>query len=307
MEKREKVSPHLSLLVLSASVFFFLAGCSSRPVNTAYEPFENILEIHSDFQRHLSDDTYRFPTARDITGKNIYRATLIRLKNYEKAYPRRFEPVVAYSKARAKEKLHDYEGARLSYLECSQMDSRLREAARRNLGIVGRFADIRAYSTEKKDIEDHLAEAEYKIEAWRSMIDELKGTHYECLAREEEERAEENLIWFIGRNRDLIDNGTETLLLMLRQMTIKHAQSKKLNIHYLKFADFYRQLARECVNKNEPAGLYFDRARFNECVNSAMKLYRVVGQKDGVPEKLEAVGRLQAIQAYRDRINDMSD
>ena len=307
MEKREKALPHLSPLALSVSVFIFLAGCSSRPVSTAYQPYENILEIHSDFQLHLADDTYRFHPAQDVTGKNINRATLIRLKNYEQAYPRRFGAVVAYSKARAKEKLHDYEGARLSYIECIQRDSRLKEEARRNLDIVSRFADIQAYTTEKKDIEDHLAEAEYKIDAWRSMIEELKGTHYECLAMEEEERAEENLIWFIERNRDLIDNGTETLLLMLRQMTIKHAQSKKLNSHYLRFADFYRQFAGECVDENDPGGLYFDRARFNECISSAMKLYRVVGQKDGTPEKLEAIGRLQALQAYRDRINKVAD
>ena len=307
MRKEEQIPKASILLALSFSVSVFLAGCSSTPVNTTYQPYENILEILSDFQRHLGDDIYRFQPASDITGKNIYRATLIRLKNYEKAYPRKFEAVVAYSKARAKEKLHDYEGARMSYLECVQMDSRLKEEARKKLDAVRRFADIQAYSIEKKDIEDHLSEAEYKINAWRSMIEEYKGTDYECMARGEEERAEEALIRFIDQNRVLIDKGTETMLLMLRQMTIKHAQSKRLNSHYLRFGDFYWQLARECVDKNDPVGLYFDRARFNECISSAMKLYRVVGQKDGTPEKLEAIGKLQALQAYRDRINEMAE
>ena len=307
MEKVKRAWGRLGRVALPLLVFSFLPSCSSPPVDSAYQPYENILEILSDFQRHLADDTYRFPAATDLTGKNIYRATLIRLKNYEKANPRRFEAVVAYSKARAKEKLHDYEGARLSYLECMQIDSGLREEARSNLDMVSRFADVQNYTTEKKDIEDYLSEAEYRIEAWRSIIEECEGMHYECLAREEEEKAEEGLIRFMERNRDLIDKGTETQLLILRQMTLKHARSKKLNSHYMRFADFYRRLAEESVDGNDPAGLYFDRARFNECINSAMKLYRVVGQKDGTMEKLEAVGKLEALQAYRDRINSLAD
>ena len=32
---------------------------------------------------HVDDDTYRFPPARDFTGKNVYRAVLERLESLE--------------------------------------------------------------------------------------------------------------------------------------------------------------------------------------------------------------------------------
>ena len=54
-------------------------GCAGPGKAIKYRPAKTLLEILSDFQRHLRDDTYRFRAAQNLTGRNIYKATLVRL------------------------------------------------------------------------------------------------------------------------------------------------------------------------------------------------------------------------------------
>ena len=70
--------------------------------------------------RHVPDDTYRFPPAQDYTGRNVYRASLLRLENLERAYAPALgggvlDDVIAFAKGRALERLRGFELAATSY------------------------------------------------------------------------------------------------------------------------------------------------------------------------------------------------
>ena len=62
--------------------------------------------------------------------------------------------------------------------------------------------------------------------------------------------------------------------------------------------DFYSGLAEEYVSQNDPESLSFNPTVFEELGQAALNQYAQVAQEDGVIEKLEAKGKLQALEAY---------
>ena len=62
-------------------------GCANTTeVDPLYRPAENVLEVVSVLRAHISDDTYRFESAHDFTGRNVYRSSLLRLENLERLH-----------------------------------------------------------------------------------------------------------------------------------------------------------------------------------------------------------------------------
>jgi hypothetical protein len=76
------VTAKRSLAAASLGVSLLVAGCAGGPTaDPRYRPAESVLEVIAVLRRHVPDDTYRFESARDFTGRNVYRASLIRLEN----------------------------------------------------------------------------------------------------------------------------------------------------------------------------------------------------------------------------------
>lgn len=290
--------------------FVIISGCAGtkKPlVDPRYEPYENLLEIVSDLQRHANDNTYRFPAPRDPSGQNLYKASLIRLLNFEKVYPRRMPDVVNFSKGLCMERLHDFEGALKAFKSVADSESPLREQANAKLGTLEKFRDLVGYQIRKNNVGDYLTEMEFKLEAWGKIIHEVEGTPYEHLAREEEEKAEQHLAEFVAQNYLLVKDGAESALNLYRQLTIKHAQSKNINLHYLNWADFCSLLTKRYAQQKDPRSLEFDMDTFNKTADAAIRLYSLVAQKDGAEEKVEALGKLQAFNAYVAKIQGESE
>jgi hypothetical protein len=174
-------------------IFLFaiiLVSCSSAkpkgPVNPRYQPAENLLQILTDFQKHLGDDSYRFEAAKDITGKNIFKATLTRLENYQKTYPNSMVPIIYFSRAKALEKLHDYAGAVENYKLVLEGESRLTQEAQKNLDMCQEFAAIKTLyqkNYNSQELERRLAAIDKEIQLWKDLILKYQGTPYEYLAR----------------------------------------------------------------------------------------------------------------------------
>lgn len=296
--------------VLAALVAATLLDCARehRPVaDGRYEPYENLLEIASDIQRHAHDNSYRFPAPRDPSGQNLYKASLIRLLNFEKIYPRRMTDIVAFTKGICMERLHDYDGALKAFGSVAASDSPLRERAQTKLPILAKFNDLAAYRIEKNNVGDYLTEMEFRLDLWRKLIDEVKGTPYEWLALEDEEKAEQQLAEFAAQNYLIIRNGAESALNLYRQLTVKHAASKNINLHYLNWADFCALLAKRYAQEKDPRSLDFDMPTFNKSADAAIRLYSLVAQKDGAEEKVQALGKLQSFNAYVARIQGESE
>lgn len=113
------------------------AGCqtfSARQKEAVYGPTEGVLEAVAVLRRHVPDDTYRFPPARDFSGRNVYRASLLRLENLERAEAAALrsgymDAVIAFAKGRALERLRAFDLAAQQYRESARLSDELRPSA----------------------------------------------------------------------------------------------------------------------------------------------------------------------------------
>lgn len=134
--RRSRIAPRVALVLLLV-VVLLLAGCqtfSARQKEAEYGPTEGVLEAVAVLRRHVPDDTYRFPPARDFTGRNVYRASLLRLEALERAEAAALgsgymDAVIAFAKARALERLRAYDLAAQHYRRSARLSNELRAAA----------------------------------------------------------------------------------------------------------------------------------------------------------------------------------
>ena len=65
----------------------WISACASSPQSDPrFAPTQSVLETVAVLRHHVPDDTYRFEPARDFTGRNVYRASLLRLESLEKVH-----------------------------------------------------------------------------------------------------------------------------------------------------------------------------------------------------------------------------
>jgi len=95
--------------------------------NPQYVTEEDLLKVVNEFQRAAAKDTYRFPIPKDVTGANVYKATLTRLQDYEAKHPGAYGEILAFTRGRAYEGLREYEKAIAQYQVVSQSKHALKE------------------------------------------------------------------------------------------------------------------------------------------------------------------------------------
>jgi hypothetical protein len=297
---------HLKPLFI-AILIIILGGCASSnnkkksTINPRYQPAQNLLQILTDFQRHLDDDSYRFESPKDVTGKNIFKATLIRLDNYQKSYPNTMVPIVYYSRAKALEKLHDYTGAIRNYQFLLKVEeTRLSQEARKNLAICREFEQVKtSFYNRDSSLQERLSELNKERKGWEKLIKKYQGTPYEYLAREEEERVE------VASIKLLITQGAKESIIIqaFQDLIARHQSSKNIDQHWLSLANFYFSRAREYATLYDPEGLQFDPKVFNRYIGAAGEIFaRVANERYGKWERIEAQASLEAIRAFATRI-----
>jgi len=303
------------------------AGCASTPeVDPLYRPAENVLEVVSVLRAHISDDTYRFEPARDFTGRNVYRSSLLRLENLERLHADALQAghmdgVISFAKARAFERLTAFDLAAASYQLAAEQSEELRaealrsadvcatlqRAAEMNLGLESTGDEEADRIAEQRLAERDPASVLEEFETRVGILDELAlsvaGTHYEPVVAEEIERADVlRANYFEGIRTTRLDG--DVLALSERQRVVsRHAESKNFNRHLLNLADLYADLAVGYAETHPPEGLTFDPVRFSELIEGASEIYEAVARRDGTPEKLEASRRLEAFLAFAIRID----
>jgi hypothetical protein len=72
------------------------------------------------------------------------------------------------------------------------------------------------------------------------------------------------------------------------------------------FGDFYQVLAKEYASQYDPEGLNFDLKIFDQFVKSALRLYSEVAQVDGILEKIEAQGKIEAMRGLLEKTTRLS-
>src|SRR5438046_772325 len=66
--------------------------------NPQYVTEEDLLKVVTEFQRVSGKDSYRFSIPKDVTGANVYKATLIRLQDYEAKHPGAYPELIAFTR-----------------------------------------------------------------------------------------------------------------------------------------------------------------------------------------------------------------
>jgi hypothetical protein len=293
---------------LSALTLIWLAGCSSQTAapEARYVPAGDLLDIVKDFQRLAKEDTYRFPIPKDITGINIMKATLVRLSDYEKKNPGKFTDIVQYNKALALERLREYDQALAYFRKAGEIEGRLGTEAAKNAEALEAFQRIIDKPLPTEDPFKYIAGLDEKVAAWNQLIQKYQGTPYEYLARVEEERIDRAKVAFVEANRYRLKEGNQIVILGYSQLVTKHRQSKNIQRFLIDFGDFYALLAKEYASQYDPEGLTFDFKIFDQLVKSALKLYTEVAQVDGIVEKIEAQGKIEALRGFLEKMTRLN-
>ena len=294
--------------LFASLLFFSFAGCSSRSATPEgrYAPAGDLLDIVKDFQRLAREDTYRFPIPKDVTGINIMKATLIRLDDYERKNRGQFTDIVQYNKALALERLREYDQAAALYRKVGETDGRLSSEAAKNAEILDNFLRIFDRTIPLDDPFKYIAGLDDKVAAWNALIKRHQGTSYEFLARVEEERIDRAKVAFVDANRARLKEGNQLVTVGFSQLVTKHQQSKNIHRYLLDFGDFYLLLAKEYASQYDPEGLAFDSKVFDQFVKSALKLYSEVAQVDGIIEKIEAQGKIEAARGFLEKMTRLN-
>ena len=276
------------------------------PPDVRYAPAGSLLDIVKDFQRLAREDTYRFPIPKDVTGVNVMKATLLKLEDYEKKNPRQFSDIVQFNKALALERLREYEQAVIHYQKAAEVQGRLGAEANKNAEILVGFLRILDQPLSSEDPFKYMEGLDAKVEAWNRLIQEHQGTPYEYLARIEEERVDRAKVAFVEANRYRLKEGNQLVIVGYSQLVTKHRQSKNIHRFLLDFGDFYTILAKEYASQYDPEGLGFDFQAFDQFAKAALKLYSEVAQVDGILEKIEAQGKIEATRGLVEKVARMN-
>ena len=294
-----------------ALVAALAAGCrGGQGPDPVYRPTENVLEVVAVLRLHIDDDTYRFAPARDFTGKNVYRATLDRLESLEEIHESKFRSgylldVLLFSKGRALERIDEYELAARHYERVTDLESVLAEESVPSKRVCLELEAARSIRPDDTaSVEEAMRVFDDRWARLQRLLDEVEGTHYDPVVREEIERADlERARYF--RARRALDPALEGVVLHQYQLLVRdHRESKLRNRHMLELADLYAELARDYAHRFPPASLGFDPATFDEYAFGATRLYEAVAHQDGSIEKVEAARKLEALLAFSLGVRD---
>ncbi|MAE96912.1 MAG: hypothetical protein QF410_10765 [Planctomycetota bacterium] len=294
---------------LAAVALLLLAAACAKPpeLDPRYRPTQSVLEVVAVLRRHVADDTYRFPPARDFTGRNVYRASLLRLENLEAAHADALragalDDVIAFSKGRALERIRAFDLAAASYRRAAERGGPLELEALRSASVcetLDEAARILPDATSGPPARpEALAIFDQRSALLAALLAEAEGSHYTAVIREEAERATLARARYLADTRRLYPDGDVRALAAMQKLVVDHRESKNTNGHLLSLADLYAELAVEYVQRHPPESLAFDPPHFEELVESAARMYEAVSNQDGRAEKLEAARRLEAFLAF---------
>ena len=297
--------------VSGAALAVLLAACASvPPSDPSDEPTQDLLEVVAVLRLHVDDDTYRFEPARDISGRNVFRASFERLESLETAHAEKLSTgymtdVLWFAKARALERIGDYRLAALHYGRVAELHSELAEPARAGYDVCARLLHATEEAPDAdmspQKVADRWTARRAELESLRRDVAEQ---HWRFVVDEEIERGDEAESAYFAAQAVIDPRLEATALQRAQQLVELHRDSKNENRHLLALADLYADLSRHYARRYPPPSLEFDPATFDEYANDATRIYEVVAQQDGTVEKLEAAHKLEAYLSYTLQVHE---
>jgi tetratricopeptide (TPR) repeat protein len=298
------------LAALGCACAALASGCASPEPPPALAPTQDLLEVVAVVRLHVDDDTYRFPTARDYTGKNVFRVSFERLESLETAHPEKISSgyatdVIWFTKARALERIGEYDLAMRHYARVLELDSELADAARSGRDVNSRLLGARALApapeATAEAAETGYARQRAELEALRG---EVADTHYRFVVEEEVERVDVADCSMLAAHAALDPHYEEAALECAQALVQTHRLSKNHNRNLLALGDLYAAYSRRYAQKFPPPSLGFDPATFDEYAHGATRVYEVVAQQDGAVEKIEGEHKLEAFLGFTLQVHE---
>ena len=295
------------LWVWAWPALLFSAACS-RPLRTTppqYQEAESLLGIVAEFQRYRHADLYRFPYPRDLSGQNVFKATLVRLSNYQTLYPNRYGELIAFTRGEAYTRLAEYSTAIRFCEEAAAAGGELQKRAAENAQRLKEFVQATALPSEAQSLSQFQKGLEERIERCRQLAERYDKTRpWGTLSWCEYEQAEADLAEFLWANRQVTRGGAERAVERLEAIRKRHSESKNVYQHTLRLGDWHLELATEYATLFPPERSMFDWENFERWTARAKSLYLEVAQSFGADERTEAAGKLAALEALEHRIRN---
>lgn len=287
---------------LLACLALSIGGCADSPVDPSFGPHRSLLEIVAEIESARDVDLYRFDPPRDVTGENLFRASLARLDRFEALSPDpELRPAILLARATARERMLDFSGALTAYREVAATQSGLTARARQCLPLTEELAVLTAPLEEVGAPLDLIA----AIEKQRAMLVQLldrsvtDSRRYliECAIERLDVRRRE----YAWRIRSIVPDGTARALDLAEATARSHAQSRRVLEHLLRLGDAYAELAESQFAVIDPHDHGFDAARALNLIRAAEQVYAEVAAVDGRVEREEARAKLAGLEALGQR------
>ena len=295
--------PAIYFYVFFCIILISLLGCGTSKYGYTYHPYENVMTIVSELAKNYPYDVYHLGYPKDITGQNIYKASIVRLENFEDLNPGLFTDVILSAMAGAYLKLGAYDDAIKLYKEVSQInESELKSDATKYIELLKKFKNTARRPEVTDNLDLFILKMEERINLTKKLIEEFKNTEFEPLARLEHEQAMVEYALLLKSIKTIIPDGIEKTIMALEVLIEENTASIKYYNHKLKLADFYFEIAKEYTALNPPETLRFDRNEWEGVIEKALLLYFDIMHADGFEEKIEARNKFNAINSYAAKI-----
>jgi tetratricopeptide (TPR) repeat protein len=298
-----RITLSLGLVLLAA---LGLSGCRTSGAALRYETQESFMQIIQGFAAHDDADLYRFPPPVDLSGQNVFKATLVRLANYQELYPESNRDVIDFCRAGCYERLGEYGEARIHYARAIAADSELEPRARTRMALLDEFLELKERRPQAQNLGELIDEQEAQATGWRQLATSpiLLLKPYESLALIELEDAELLVAETIWNYRNAMDNGTQRAIQRLEAIIEDHAASRRVDDHIVRLGRWWEQLAREYVALYPPSRARFQQELFAHFIDQAREQYRRVVNAYGSPWRDEAVAALETLEEFNKRVMD---
>lgn len=293
--------------VLLVLVSLGCSGCNRlRPVREI-PAYETLLLVLSDYRRFADTDLYRHGIPKDISGQNIFRATLERLHYFAETNPDTDTDIIDFTRGEAYARLGDFGRAVEHFSKVAGSESPLAPKAGERRDILRLFRAALDKPTGVDQLGKYLAMLDQQCKDMEDLAAKFRGTYEGSLARRELERIETERALVTFRNRYVLDRAAPRAIEMLQDMIEKHGESRRIHAHRLLLGRFYFELARDMAILAPPDRLGFDADLFTNLVSNAQEQFAMVSQADGYPEKLEAAGLLREVEAFARNVRNDAD
>lgn len=287
-----------------------VVGCATdEPLDPAFQVERTLVQVVAELKAAEGADLYRFDPPRDVTGENLYRASVARLQRMEAlGVDVGAQRSVSFAMGVSFLGIGDYKAAaaRFDSVSGSALGSvsgggssggldALGQLARSNAAWARTMAALVAPVEEPKSASGFLS----ALDARRAgLLDQLSRVSTDPSSDSSQKAARRSLVeveierldvrrreWFW---RYRVGVGNNEALAFARGVAQTHVDSRRVLAHLLRVGDMYAELARTSLEQADPSSRAFDPAELRSLVQLAMSVYAEVAAVDGRPERDEA-------------------